>query len=642
MTKDKRKSPMQKNILYIIFAAIITAVLYFLSLSDYILFHSIIELVSVVVYGCVFVIAWNSRSFIQNSSFIFLGIAFFFVGFIDFVHTITYRGMNLIVRNPDAATELWVVARYFECLSFLIFAHLTKQKRNISIPIVVSFFFSLTAILFVMIFYAKGFPLCFDPDKGLTPFKNNSEYLISIIFAVSAYIIYRNRKCFSNSVCKLIIVSLILKVIEELCFTLYMDVYGIFNFIGHIFKLIAVLFIYKAIIETAIKEPHAFIFHELKESEDKYRKLFENMTKGLVLFELEYNEKQEFKDIKELSSNKAYKNIFNLDLNVDSLNYLRTNKIEIYKEILDFIVIVNKGMQTRNFEFFLDDTDKWINMICFNVSSSKVACIFSDITNDKKMTKEKEILLKSIEDKNEEMKKLLHITSHDLRAPLVNIQGFSSELITSIDELKELLSDIQLSGEQNDKLKIILEEDIAEDISYINTSIDKMDTMINGLLKVSRLGKVMIDIKKVEVKGLIQELVKSNQFQVQEKNVEVIIDDLCPCLGDQQQLSHVFTNLFDNALKYLSASRKGKIKFSCKHVGSKAIYCIEDNGIGISKENCTRIFDLFFRVDPKGAITGEGIGLSSVKYILERINGRIRVESEENVGSKFFVEMPGV
>jgi signal transduction histidine kinase len=115
--------------------------------------------------------------------------------------------------------------------------------------------------------------------------------------------------------------------------------------------------------------------------------------------------------------------------------------------------------------------------------------------------------------------------------------------------------------------------------------------------------------------------------------------DLPPCIGDAAQISQVFLNLVGNAIKYQSDRDDRSVVVSGWRENGSSIYCIEDNGVGIPQQNVSGIFDLFQRLDPNRA-EGEGIGLTIVRTIVDRHNGQIWVESEEGVGSKFFVSLP--
>lgn len=270
----------------------------------------------------------------------------------------------------------------------------------------------------------------------------------------------------------------------------------------------------------------------------------------------------------------------------------------------------------------------------------ELAAAFNQMTEDlEKATALHERLNMELAQKNKELEQLLFVTTHDLRSPLVNIQGFSKELGHSITDLVEGIPLDAVSPDVIKKVKPILNEDIPESLQYIQTSIAKMDSLLSGLLRLSRLGRAAITITKLDMNKLVADSVAALEFNIKESNTQLNVSKLPACKGDASQISQVFSNLLDNALKYLYTSRQGVIKISGKKKEKMSIYCIEDNGIGIASDHQEKIFEIFHRLEPKGS-EGEGLGLTIAKRALDRQGGEIWIESEEGKGSKFFVQLP--
>jgi signal transduction histidine kinase len=129
------------------------------------------------------------------------------------------------------------------------------------------------------------------------------------------------------------------------------------------------------------------------------------------------------------------------------------------------------------------------------------------------------------------------------------------------------------------------------------------------------------------------------QYQLNSEDIEMIIEELPPCLGDETQIAQLFTNLLDNAVKYIDPNRRGHIKISGKTDNGKSVYCVADNGSGICEKNRHKIFEAFSRLRPEEDSNGQGLGLSIVSRIVERNNGKVWVESQEGQGSSFYVEL---
>ena len=242
--------------------------LYVVSFFNYLLFHSLAEIFSVVIACGIFFFAWNARPFRENDYFLFLGIGYVFIGGIDLLHTLSYKGMGVFEEGgSNLPTQLWIAARYMESLTLLaaplLVSRLWKAKYMSLI------YFMATIGLLLSIFQWKIFPDCFIEGEGLTVFKKFSEYVISLILAGSIIYLVHMRKAFEDKVFKLMVVSILLTICAELAFTFYISVYGFSNLMGHFLKIVSFYLIYKAVIETGLSKPYSILLRDLKQSEDE-------------------------------------------------------------------------------------------------------------------------------------------------------------------------------------------------------------------------------------------------------------------------------------------------------------------------------------------------------------------------------------
>ena len=152
------------------------------------------------------------------------------------------------------------------------------------------------------------------------------------------------------------------------------------------------------------------------------------------------------------------------------------------------------------------------------------------------------------------LEQIIFVTSHDLRSPLVNVQGFSQELLFSLDDIKKVLEDVSLTKEQNDSLELIMDDDIPSAIRFIKSGAEKMDQLLTGLLKLSRLGRAKLHITQLNTSEMLEKILASVQFQIKEYGVKVEVGPLPNCFGDTLQINQVFSNLIDNAIKYRTPS----------------------------------------------------------------------------------------
>ncbi len=257
----------------------------------------------------------------------------------------------------------------------------------------------------------------------------------------------------------------------------------------------------------------------------------------------------------------------------------------------------------------------------------------------KRAEEERKRLNVELAQKNKELEQIVYTTSHDLRSPLVNVQGFSKELNESIKEVASIIKNNEFPAIVKEKIGPLLEQDIPESLQYILTSVAKMDSLLNGLLRLSRLGRAALKPEKIDMDKLINNVINAFEFKIKESDVKLEISELPPCKADKTQIDQVFSNLMDNALKYLDSKRQGIIRISGYKENTHSVYCVEDNGIGIAPKHQENIFTIFHQLDPD-RVPGEGLGLTIVKRILERHRGKVWVESELGKGSKFYVSLP--
>ena len=233
-----------------------------ISFYHYLLFHSLAEIFSIVIAFGIFIIAWNTRQFMDNDYLLFLGIAYFFIGSIDLLHTLAYKNMGIFYENSaNLPTQLWIIARYIESISLLIaplfFSRKLNPRRLFSIYLIV------ISLLLGILFFTGWFPDCFIEGKGLTRFKKTSEYIICLILFFAVILLVRNRRQFSNNIFRLLVLSIAISIFSELSFTFYKSIYGLANLTGHLLKIISFYLLYKAIIESGLRKPYAFLFKNL-------------------------------------------------------------------------------------------------------------------------------------------------------------------------------------------------------------------------------------------------------------------------------------------------------------------------------------------------------------------------------------------
>ena len=236
--------------------------------------------------------------------------------------------------------------------------------------------------------------------------------------------------------------------------------------------------------------------------------------------------------------------------------------------------------------------------------------------------------------------------SHDLRTPLVTLTGFSMELAQICGELRSIFEGSDLPGAIKERGLTLVGVEVAEHVRVIQSAVKRLSDIIDAMLRVSRVGRVEYRRQDVDVQGVVQRVIDSLCVVVTERAAQISILDLPPAQGDETAIEQVFANLIGNALIYLDPTRPGMIEVGC-HTGHTRdgiesachIYYVRDNGRGIPKEYQCQLFQAFKRLQPDAA-PGEGIGLTIVRRIVERHDGKVWVESASGIGSTFFIALP--
>ncbi|KAI95804.1 histidine kinase [Rhodomicrobium udaipurense JA643] len=236
---------------------------------------------------------------------------------------------------------------------------------------------------------------------------------------------------------------------------------------------------------------------------------------------------------------------------------------------------------------------------------------------------------------NDEIQRFAYIVSHDLRSPLVNIMGFTSELETLRKELFERLEKANALADAD-----VLSKDFDEAFGFIKSSIARMDRLINAILKISRQGSRPLHSELIEAKALVETVVSNVAHQIREKDGRITVGDLPPVLSDRMSMEQIFSNLIENAIKFLKNDGHGEIKIEGYLRGVDVVYSVSDNGRGIDPRDHQRIFELFRRAGPQD-VPGEGMGLAFVSALVRRLGGSIAVESALGIGATFKVTLPG-
>ena len=596
--------------LTILVGAAIFAGLYFSSWYNYLLFHNIAEIFSILVAFSIFVIAWNARRFLDNSYFVFIGIAFLFIWVLDLLHTLAYTGVRVFPEyGTNLPTQLWIAARYMQSLSLLVAPLLIGRKLHINLLLLG--YGLVTALLLVSIFYWQNFPACYVEGVGLTTFKIVSEYVIALLLAGAVFTMWQKRRQFDSKVLWFLLAAIIFTIISELAFTLYQGPYGMANLAGHFLKIVAFYLIYKAIIETGLVKPYNLLFRNLKQSEEQYRDLYEEAPNAYLSCGVDGLIKRANRSAAELlgyeEAELEGKPIS--DLYADTPDG-RAKARQVFRKFLAGEEVRDEEMEMRR----ADGGRLWVNLSVRPIRDKQGNVVASrseivDITEHRKLDQLKD--------------DFIGLVSHELRSPLTVIMGAINTVLSegehlSREETRQLLKDAALESET-------------------------LSHLLGNLLELSRVQaeRLVLHAEAIDVEKVIQDAIDEVKRQTAAHSFAVSAPGkLPPVHADPLRLERILYNLLENAVKY--SPRGGEVKVSVKLDGEQLVIGVSDRGVGISADDQAKLFAPFQRLEESrpGGARGVGLGLLVCQRLVEAHGGRIWVESEPGRGSTFFFTLP--
>ena len=651
-----------RNTAIVVVLFVCLVALYFLSLYNYLLFHSIVEIFSIVIAFAIFAIAWNSRRLSDNSYFLFIGIAFLFIGALDTIHTLAYNGMGVFPNvGTNLATQVWIASRYLESFSLMVALFFVQRRFRSSLV-----FIGYSAItgLFLTSIYLGVFPTAFINGEGLTPFKIVSEYVISFVLLGTIGLFWRKRSKFSQNVAKLMISAMAITIASEMSFTLYTDAFGLANVIGHLLKIVAFYLIYKALVETGLSKPYDLLFYNLKQnelslkkqaaeleeinsrlvleaserkkaeealiqSEKKYRRLYETSLDGIIARDLE----GKFIDCNQTYTRMVgYKKeeIFRFGWQQLIPEKWRGQREEVANEVLETggSIAFEREYQRKDGTVFPASVKTW-RLTDDKGKTMGTWSIVRDITEQKelqkKLEKHSENLKRIVEEQTKQLRDAERLAAigatagmvgHDIRNPL---QAITSDVYLAKIDL--------MSFPESEEKKNVQEslEEIEKNISYINKIVADLQDFARPITP------------KLEENDLEQTIYLALAQLTIPVNVTVkhsIKKDFPKIKTDQAYMQRILTNLANNAIQAMPNG--GKLLINAVTKNDKAIITVEDSGEGIPESVRDKLFTPLVTTKSKG----QGFGLAVVKRFTEGMGGTVTFESVVGKGTKFIIELP--
>lgn len=605
------------------------AFLAWLGTGNYLVFHSLAELFSIIVAAAIFVIAWNVRETIESGYLLFLGIGFLAVAVIDLLHMLAFEGMQVFPgHGANLATELWIAGRGLEALTLLVAPAFLSRRVRAGFTVLA--YSAITAFIILSTFVWDIFPDCYVEGKGLTGFKIAAEYGICLILAGAMIRLLVHRASFRRPVLLLLCASIMATILSELAFTRYAGVYGDFNMIGHLLKIVSVLFIYKAIVETGFRRPYELLYRSLAESEQKFRSLVESNVIGVVFADSDTGAVSD--------ANNEYLRIVGrtrAELESGTLNWKAMTPPEALpaEEAAIGKWISEQGGLAGTYEKeYLRPDGTRVPVIVGARFLDRTRRRMAAFVLDNTVRKQAEESVREARDRaeriaeelarsNSDLEQFGYIVSHDLQEPLRTISGFLT-----------LLKQRNAAG---------LDEKAEQYIAFAVEGANRMSQMVKDLLEYSRAGKQRL-LEPVNVEEVFSEAKSNCVAAIREVQASVTAGDLPRVNGDRRQLVQLFQNLIANSVKFRRPDVTPEVHATAVRDTDQWIFKIRDNGIGIPEDQAGRLFQLFQRLHSRKQYGGNGIGLALCRKIVERHGGRIWVESEAGAGTTISFTLPAI
>lgn len=658
--------------------AVLFAVLGLLQKYEFLLFHALGEIFSVVIAGSIFMLARVTRESTGNGAVRLLGAASLSIGMIDLLHTLAYPGMGSIAEfnSGNTTTQLWIAARFLQAGTFAL-VPLVARKR-ISFTFTTLAYLSISAVLLHLIFATDLFPQTFIEGKGLTNFKVSAEYAIIALLVTGGFLLWLKRDAFDARVRNMLFAAVGVSALSEYFFSAYREMYDPTNAMGHYLKIVAFFFIYKALFDTSVREPTTILFRDLAEAQRRQKlenRIIASANRILETFVRESDTRMYDKVLAVLQEETgAESGIFGyidesgvlvcptLSRMLDTCKLkgkciefppdrwkgtwgeaLRRQQAIVTNEpspVPDCHVPVENNMAVpilfhespvglfnlaNKPKGFNEADQAFLTSLAERIAPILYAWVQKEFRNRERITAEEKLresavrykhLAEDLSAANQELESFSYSVSHDLRSPLRAMKGFSGFL------LEDYSAQIDDTGKD-----------------YLNRIIkgsERMDRLIDDMLHLSRVSRQEMVIHKINLTSMACSIFEDLRYGDPKRNVSTFVDEHIPAMGDSRLLTIVMTNLLSNAWKYTAKTEIPRIEFWSEKRDGQQVFMVRDNGSGFDQRYADNLFAPFKRLHSDTEFPGTGIGLAIVHRVIKRHRGHIWAEGEVGKGATFF------
>jgi len=616
------------------------------------LFHTLAELLSILVGLLMFVVVVNTRHFIKNDFLLFLGIMYCAISLIDLMHAFTVTGMPFFnVPDGEITVHLWMYARTFEAL-ILLYAPVLLTK-SINQPLTIIIALSLVLISGLASFYIE-FPKLFT-DTGLSAYKIGGEFAVMGLFACAIVLYIKQRALFAPNVMYFLIGSLALKLIAEFCFTLYTDFNGFPFVLGHLVKFLSFWMIYMAIIKTALREPIKL----LAQSSNSYDAIpisAIRVDERGVINQVNRAVNIEFSIPKEQLMFKPIHSLFHphelIDQQCHYCEAIREHRLisneEVYLSQYQcwFLISLSpvdqknkSGGMVQSLTNISEQKHHELELKSYQVDLEKIVN-----SRTQELQESFDTLLKT-QDKLLESKKMASLgglvagVSHEINTPIGVALTAASHLSLVTQELAEVCDNNKLT---KDKLEAYL-SDAQQSSRLMLSNLERASKLIGSFKKVA-VDQSSEQLRRYAIKSYVQEVLTSLRPTLRQRHINIHFDTDNDFYieSSPSAIAQIITNLMMNALTHaFEMEDNGDISIDITRNNEQVDIMFKDLGKGISAANLSKIYEPFFTTSRSQG--GSGLGMHIIFNLVNHaLNGHIECESDLGVGTTFSINFPCV
>jgi PAS domain S-box-containing protein len=632
--------------------------------------HNLAEMFSVTVACSVFMLTWNARKFIDNHYFIILGIAYLFVGVIDYLHAALFEGI-FSHSEHSPSIEIWFAGRYLQSFALLSAPFFVSLKTR---PGVVFTGFAAASTALVALAWNGGFPDYYRPGEGMTDAKAVSDHLVAGIQVLSIGTLWRVREHFDRDVFPLLVLSIIFSIAAQLSANIYTDAFVYNSIVGHYLMVVSFYLLYKAIIVIGLNRPYDLLFREMKRSEEEIRvardelearvaERTEELREVNVRLERELTERIRMEEERGWTSHllRESENRFRtlVENELVGTMIVQGGRIAFRNPELERLMgpvpegfdfrrmgpphpedvpkferlcgTVREGepfRQGMELRFSVPDVEtgqrviRWVECRAVPIDFQGKTAVLVNMVDITRMKDLEQIVM--AREKLASLGQLAAGIAHEIRNPLsgININISTLDLLCRRAE--------GMDPEEKGKLGAV--------VAQAKAASDKIGAVVKRILDFSRPIPPRMD--RIDVVQVVRDALALSAASIRKREVRLLQDlstEPLHCRADATLLEQAILNLITNALQAMEAVEREKfLKVVVAREGQKAVIQVADNGPGVAGEILGKIFDPFYTTRKDG----HGIGLSFSHRVISKHNGRLSAGAVEGGGAVFRIELP--